>query len=72
MPAQPIIQLRHQYSMVIRTACASQACKEKLRRDYWPTLITELIIWPPYQVCSLPCTQSAVGTACFGAAELDM
>ncbi len=27
----------------------TQACKEKLRQDYWPTLVTELIIWPPYQ-----------------------
>ena len=33
---------------------ASQACKQKLRQDYWPTLVTELIIWPPYQVTPLP------------------
>lgn len=28
----------------------SQDIKEKLRKDYFSTLVTELVIWPGYQV----------------------
>lgn len=29
-----------------------QACKEKLRKDYLSTLLTEMVIWPGYQACN--------------------